>query len=128
MSHTYHHAVSSARLFGGKPEDYQAVHDWFDESKAHLAEARHRAKRHHAEGIFEAERVFGKTITNSNGTKVPVRYLGEQHVKEDCGGFIPSEADWWRCIVRQPWMNRGYESKDGANARAVRASAPKPRR
>ena len=34
MAHPYHHAVRSARLFGGAPEDYLAVHDWFDESKA----------------------------------------------------------------------------------------------
>lgn len=30
--------------------------------------------------------VFGTLITNSDGKKVPVRYIGEQHVKEDCGG------------------------------------------
>jgi hypothetical protein len=41
---------------------------------------------HHAEGIFQAERHFGTTITNSNGKAVPVRYIGEQHVLEDCGG------------------------------------------
>jgi hypothetical protein len=28
MAHSYHHAVSSARKFGGIPVDYQAVHDW----------------------------------------------------------------------------------------------------
>ena len=27
MAHSYHHAVSSARKFGGIPADYQAVHD-----------------------------------------------------------------------------------------------------
>jgi hypothetical protein len=52
MAHPYHHAVRSARLFGGKPEDYLAIHNWFDESKAHLADFRHRALRHHSEGIF----------------------------------------------------------------------------
>jgi hypothetical protein len=30
MAHSYHHAVSSARTWGGKPEDYQAVHDWLE--------------------------------------------------------------------------------------------------
>jgi hypothetical protein len=30
MAHPYHHAVRSARLFGGRPEDYLAIHDWFD--------------------------------------------------------------------------------------------------
>ncbi len=37
MAHPLHHAESSARKFGGVPCDYQAVHDWFDASKEHLA-------------------------------------------------------------------------------------------
>jgi hypothetical protein len=108
MSHTYHHAQSSARIFGGKPEDYQSIHDWFDATKETFADFRHRALRHHSQGIFEAERIFGITITNSKGTKVPVRYIGEQHVKEDCDGRIPTVSDWFRNIKREIWMSRGY--------------------
>ena len=33
MAHSYHHAVSSARKWGGVPEDYLAIHTWFDKSK-----------------------------------------------------------------------------------------------
>ena len=69
MSHTFRHAQSSARLFGGKPEDYQAIHDWFDETKKVWADCRHRALRHHSLGIFECEERFGITITNSSGSK-----------------------------------------------------------
>lgn len=123
MSHTYHHAVSSARLFGGKPEDYQPIHDWFDKSKESMADFRHRAVRHHAEGIFECEKEFGITITNSSGTKVPVRYIGEQHVREDCGGIIPSRKDWLQRLKPAAWMSRGYRIRDAAGARAVRAGA-----
>ena len=101
--HPYHHAISSAKKFGGKPEDYQAIHNWFDESKAYYADFRHRALRHHAEGIFMAERLFGLTITNSNGKQIPVRYIGEQHVKEDLGR-IPSVQDWLSHINPEPWM------------------------
>ena len=54
MAHPLHHAESSARKFGGVPSDYQAVHDWFDASKEHLALFTHRAMRHHAQGLFEA--------------------------------------------------------------------------
>ncbi len=108
MSHTYHHAVSSARLYGGKPEDYQAIHDWFDQSKESMADFRHRAVHHHAEGIFECERVFGKTIKVSTGRRVPVRLIGEQHVKEDCGGLIPSRKDWLGRIQPAVWMSKGY--------------------
>ena len=112
MSHPYHHAQSSALKYGGKPEDYLAIHSWFDESKSHFANFRHRALRHHAQGIFEAERVFGMTITNSDGKTVPVRFIGEQHVKEDCGGTIPSVQDWLREIPAKRWMSVGRLSGD----------------
>lgn len=105
MSHPYHHALSSVKKWGGVPEDYQHLHDWFDESKSHLADFRHRALRHHSEGIFMLEQIFGTTITNSNGRVVPVRFIGEQHVMEDCG-WIPTVADWLKCIQAEPWMKR----------------------
>ena len=44
-----------------------------------LADLRHRALRHHAEGIFLAEKVFGVTLTNSAGKLIPVRWVAEQH-------------------------------------------------
>jgi len=99
----YHHAVSSARKFGGEPDDYQSLHDWFDESKAFVPDIRHRALRHHAEGIFLAERIFGPTILNSQGRRIPTRFLGEQHVKEDLG-WIPTVQDWLECLKVEPWM------------------------
>ena len=103
MSHPYHHACSSARKHGGTPEDYLALHDWFDASKEHLANFRHRALRHHTQGIFEAERVFGPTIKNSEGKEIPTRILGEQHVREDCGR-IPTLWDWLSKIPGESWM------------------------
>ena len=105
MAHPYHHALSSARRYGGSVEDYLEVHAWFDESKAFVPDFRHRALRHHAEGIFLCERLFGASLTNSVGRIVPVRYLGEQHVKEDLGR-IPTASDWLRCLQPEPWMTR----------------------
>ncbi len=105
MAHSYHHAVSSARKWGGAPDDYQPIHDWFDASKAILADFRHRALRHHAEGCWMAETIFGVTITNSVGRIVPVRLIAEQHIVEDLGR-VPSFADWVRCIKPEPWMGR----------------------
>lgn len=105
MAHPYHHAVSSVRKWGGRVEDYLRIHDWFDESKAILADFRHRALRHHAEGIFLAERIFGPTLTTADGRVVPVRWVGEQHVKEDLG-WIPSAVDWLKAIAPAPWMAR----------------------
>ena len=123
MAHSYHHAVSSARKFGGVPERYQAVHDWLDASKLILADFRHRALRHHAEGCFAAEAVFGTTIINSDGRHIPVRLIAEQHILEDLGR-IPSFADWVRCIRPEPWMGRvGTHLDDLTYARAEGAHA-----
>lgn len=101
--HPYHHAVSSAKKFGGVPDDYIQIHSWFDQSKAGYADFRHRAMLHHSEGIFLAERQFGVTITNSQGTRVPTRQIGEQHVKEDLG-WIPSMKDWLKTMQAEKWM------------------------
>lgn len=105
MAHPYHHALRSVKLFGGRAEDYLAVHNWFDESKAHLPDLRHRALRHHSEGIFLCERLFGVTLRNSDGREVPVRLVGEQHVKDDLG-WIPTVKDWLENLKLQPWMGR----------------------
>ena len=105
MAHPLRHAESSAKKFGGKAEDYLPIHHWFDESKAFFPDFRHRALRHHAEGIFLAETIFGRTIMLSTGRVVPTRLIGEQHVQEDLG-FIPSFADWVKAIRPEPWMGR----------------------
>jgi hypothetical protein len=112
MAHPYHHAMSSARRFGGAPEDYLPIHEWFDHSKAFHGDFRHRALRHHAEGIFECERAFGVTISTTvevDGVQrlkqIPTRWIAEQHVVEDCG-FIPTLSDWVSRIEPQPWMNK----------------------
>jgi hypothetical protein len=105
MAHPYHHALSSVAKWGGTPEDYLPVHAWFDESKLIIADYRHRALRHHAEGIFMAEKIFGVTQTLSSGRIIPVRWIGEQHVREDLGR-IPSFADWVRAIRPEAWMGR----------------------
>jgi hypothetical protein len=112
MAHPYHHALSSVRKWGGAVEDYLPIHDFFDESKMILADFRHRALRHHAEGIFMAENIFGQTITISTGRVIPVRWIGEQHVREDVGR-IPSFADWVKAIRPEPWMGRALRLEDG---------------
>lgn len=112
MAHPLHHAESSARRYGGQPEDYQPIHDWFDASKEHMAFFTHRALRHHAQGIFEAERQLGLTVTNSAGRVIPTRWIGEQHVREDCQGKIPSLADWLGRIDPAAWMAHGHIDRD----------------
>jgi hypothetical protein len=108
MTHPIFHAQSSVRRFGGKVEDYSAIHNWLDCTKEMFADFRHRAIRHHSQGVFECERVFGETIINSDGRIVPVRYIAERHIQEDCGGIVPSVSDWLSRIRPEAWMSRGY--------------------
>src|SRR3546814_4026692 len=49
---------SARRAAGAACRDYIALHQWFDESKKIIADPRHRALRHHAEGIFLLETIF----------------------------------------------------------------------
>lgn len=103
MGHPIQHAKNSARRYGGNPEEYIHIHNWFDESKAQIADFRHRALRHHAEGIMLAEQVFGQSFINSGGRKVFVRYVGADHVREDLGR-VPSFQDWVAKLPIEPWM------------------------
>lgn len=75
---------------------------------------RHRAILHSAFGIFLCERQFGITITNSEGRKVSVRDIGEDHVVEDLG-FIPTLERWLQHLPMEEWMMgslRGNQSDD----------------
>jgi len=71
---------------------------------------RHRALRHHCEGIFWCEEKFGVTITNSDGKLVPVRIIGEQHIKEDIG-YIPTIKDYLDCMSQEGWMYKPGEGR-----------------
>lgn len=102
------HAISSAKQFGGKPEDYLPIHDCLDSSKGVIADNRHRALTHNAWFLsVMLEQIFGTNITNSDGKLVSVRSIGEQHVGEDFGGFIPAATDFLQEMEIMPWMVNG---------------------
>jgi hypothetical protein len=115
MAHPWYHARSAARRFGGQPEDYLAIEQWFDQTKAHLADCRHRLILHNSFGIFLCEQQFGTTITRrSDGKEVPTRLIAEQHVLEDFGGRIPTLEECLRETPIADWMCKGARalSKD----------------
>ena len=99
----YQHAQGSVRRWAGIPEDYLAIHDFIDESKAHHADMRHRAMLHNSFGIYICERLFGHNITNSSGRLVSVRDIAEQHIIEDMGR-IPSLQDYLEGMPFYDWL------------------------
>lgn len=104
MSDPWYHCCSSAKAFGGNPNDYLAIHQWLDRGKNHFSDFRHRALSHHSAGIWECQEVFGPLLTLSTSVKVPVKLIAEQHILEDLGS-IPSLKDWFSCIKPQQWMS-----------------------
>lgn len=92
------HARNSVRRFGGKVEDYLDIHAWFDQTKLHVADLRHRIVLHNSMGIGICEQVFGMVRTNSDGKQYAVRQVAEQHVIEDIG-WIPSLHE---CLKETP--------------------------
>jgi hypothetical protein len=113
MAHPYYHALASASEWGGIPTDYLPVHQWFDRSKEFLAGFRHRALRHHAEGIETAGRVFGTHIINADGETVSVKDLGRQHVLDDLGR-IPSMREWFTSVPPPESRDRRISSESQA--------------
>ena len=103
MAHPFEHAQSSAKKFGGRAEDYLLLHNWLDESRpsSPISDIAHFGIMPKASSW--RERIFGVVITNSEGTQVPVRYIGEQHVKEDLGR-VPTAQDWLLQIRPVRWM------------------------
>lgn len=110
------HSANSARRYGGKPEDYWPVHQLLDSSKAAMPDNRHRTLTHNSWFIMEVlEKIhmpehnwFGPVLINSDGRKVSVRQLGEDHILEDYRGqFIPTADDYLQELDLKSWMNNG---------------------
>lgn len=138
----YKHARNSVKRWGGIPEDYIEIHNFMDSSKAHIADSRHRSLLHHSFGCFLVEKVFGdiiikpdgtpvKTtyITNSDGKKVQVRDVAEDHIKEDLG-WIPSVSDYFQHMDKKAWFSLPKflimkllreRNKDGGSIRSAAA-------
>ena len=93
MAHPYHHALSSARIWGGEAGDYLALHSWFDESKSITADFRHRALRHHAEGIFMLERFFGTAGNVARALDIRQRQAAALDEDEGIGLGFDMEPD-----------------------------------
>lgn len=111
MAHPWHHALSSVKQFGGIVEDYLHLHHWMDETKMCFADFRHRALRHHVEGVSLGTTIFGELLTNTDGSVVLVRDVLTQHLYEDCG-FSPSSSDWMTNMRTPGWFHGVHKERN----------------
>jgi len=97
------HSKNSAKKYGGVWQDYINIHNFFDQTKAHVPEAKHRAFLHNTLGISLCEQIFGTIVTNSEGKEISVRSIAEDHVLEDLG-WIPTLKECSDHMELTDWM------------------------
>lgn len=114
MSNPLVHAERSTKKWGGTAQDYLPLHQWFDATKGHLPDNRHRMLLHNSIGMLLAEQVFGPSLQSSDGRRVFTRDLAAQHILEDLG-FIPTVAECLAELPLRPWM---------ASSRSLLAKSP----
>jgi hypothetical protein len=114
------HAKISVKKFGGKVEDYLPIHEWFDHTKAHIADMRHRAVLHNSFGIYLCQQIYGIYFKNSDGHDVSVRDVGEQHVLDDLG-HIPSLDECFKSLPLEAWFGGRVRSVKTVRAKDIGA-------
>jgi hypothetical protein len=96
-------SLASVEKWGGEIADYLPIHDFIDQDFGLGSLQDNRLVRHHSEGIFLAESVFGSVITNRDQRVVPTRVIAELHVNMEMGR-IPSVSEILTGIKVQSWM------------------------
>lgn len=127
MAKAHIHAISSAKKFGGSPENYLAIHLLLDSSKQVIASNLHRCLTHNSWFIANIlPKIFGNTIKNSDGKDVSVADIGEQHVLEDFNmKFIPTPQDYIENMEFKDWMNNGIGEAPNSCKKLRRTIQPK---
>ncbi len=87
-----HHARITAHRYGGEWQNWIAIHDWIDRSKAIFPSVQHRMFHHSDFGECLAVRIHGETIEAGDGTVIPTRDLFRDHQVGDLGRVVTLAA------------------------------------
>ena len=94
------HCRISQRRWGGKMDDYLAIHDFIDSTKSLCSDGRHRIL-HTLWGINNViVPIFGHTLINSDGKEINIKDMCERdHLLVDYNKrFIPTLGDFVEAI------------------------------
>ena len=81
MAKPFIHSKSSVKKFGGHENDYLEIHNLLDSSKSIVADNRHRVFTHNSWFVSVIiERIYGITITNSEGKEVSTREIADRRI------------------------------------------------
>jgi hypothetical protein len=99
------HARITAHRYGGRWQDWVAIHDWIDRSKSFFASMQHRMLLHSDFGEWLTIRIHGKSIKAEDGTVISTRDLFHDHQVEDLGRVV-TLAEWLREVDAGYWTRR----------------------
>ena len=99
------HARITAYRYGGEWQDWIAIHDWIDRSKAVFPSMQHRMFIHSDFGEWLAVRIHGEMIGAGDRTIISTHDLFRDHQVEDLGRVV-TLAEWLREIDADYWTRR----------------------
>ena len=121
MANPLIHSKSSVKRWGGKVEDYLAIHELIDSPKATMNNNSSRCLTHNTWFAYTiVPKIFGYNITNSSGKSVDVVDIAMLHIAEDFRmKFVPTPQDYLKHLVVQDWFNNGVKELDNDEAKEI---------
>jgi hypothetical protein len=118
MANPMIHSKSSVKRWGGKVEDYLAIHELIDSPKASMNNNSSRALTHNTWFAYTIiPKIFGYNITNSDGRSVDTVDIAMLHIAEDFRmKFVPTPQDYLKHMEVQPWFCNGVKVVDNPEA------------
>jgi hypothetical protein len=111
MANPLIHSKSSVKRWGGKVEDYLAIHELIDSPKATMNNNSSRALTHNTWFAYHiVPKIFGYNIVNSDNKSVDVVDIAMLHIAEDFRmKFVPTAQDYLQHLQVQAWMCNGVK-------------------
>ena len=118
MANPMIHSKSSVKRWGGKVEDYLAIHELIDSPKATMNNNSARLLTHNTWFAYTIiPKIFGYNIINSDGRSVDSVDIAMLHIAEDFRmKFVPTPQDYLKHVVVQPWFNNAVKNIDNPEA------------
>lgn len=121
MANPLIHSKSSVKRWGGKVEDYIAIHELIDSPKVAMNNNTSRMLTHNTWFAYHIiPKIFGYNIVNSDGKSVDTVDIAMLHIAEDFRHrFIPTPQDYLKHMQVQPWMNNGVKDIDNIEGKII---------
>jgi hypothetical protein len=111
MANAQIHSQSSVKRWGGKVEDYLAIHELIDSPKACMNNNSSRLITHNVWFCYHiVPKIFGYNLINSDNKRVDTIDIAMLHVAEDFRmKFVPTLEDYLKHLTLPDWIHNGVK-------------------